>query len=136
MPTTRRQAAIEEGKIQEEKPQPATRKRSGSKAGAGATQKRKRADSTASGTAKAKTKATEGSKGEEGGEKEKEKPRSKKARVAKDDNEHKASTTGNHPSAGNRRASSVPHGTKEGEDEGRNNVYKTGKSTVYAFCIH
>ncbi|KAJ3545531.1 hypothetical protein NMY22_g2402 [Coprinellus aureogranulatus] len=118
MPTTRRQAAIQEGKVKEEKPRPATRKRAGSKAGA--TQKRKRTDSTAKSSPKSKKGATTGGKDDGGKE---SKPRSKRARVTQDDIEHKSST-GKRPSAGNRRASSVPH-AKEA-DEGRNNVYKTG----------
>ncbi|TEB20125.1 hypothetical protein FA13DRAFT_1645428 [Coprinellus micaceus] len=78
MPTTRRQQAIQEGKLKEEKPQQTTRKNASSRSET--SQKRKRAGSTTGSAPKSK-------KGEVTGKGEK--PLSKRAKVTRDDIEQK-----------------------------------------------
>jgi hypothetical protein len=113
MPTTRRQQAIQEGKLKEEKPQQTTRKNASSRSET--SQKRKRAGSTTGSAPKSK-------KGEVTGKGEK--PLSKRAKVTRDDIEQKPGHD-KRPGAGDRRASTVPPRAKEG-GEGRANIYKPG----------
>lgn len=129
MPTTRRQQAIQEGTLKEEKPEPETRRRAGSKGGGA--QKRKRANST---TRNESTSEKQQATGDSKAKVKEEKPRSKRSKVTRDDHdlEHKPST-GKRP-ATHRRASTVPPRTKE--EEGRNTVYKSGtieRGHIYFF---